>query len=289
MVVPVSRALTLAIAVALAAGAARADAPAPPIAADQLSTRSLGMAAMRGLASGTDAIWLNPGAIAARRRYAAELQYQLDQHNATGNASFYGVSVVDAQTSAVAGGVAYTRVDVPGAGGNRWNLALAGQVAKGLSIGVSGEYLILYGPEDVKTGNIHLGLLWELAEFFTVGLAGTNLIPTGHPDLSPTGAAVGVSIGTDRLFHVAGDWLVQWDATGARRNTWATGAEVLIGDLVPVRAGLTKDEWRGGQWWSAGAGVVTSSGVALDLAYRQAIRGDNNRVFAAGLKVFLFN
>lgn len=289
MVSTVSRALTLAIALALAAGAARADAPGPPIATDQLSTRSLAMGAMRGLAAGTDAIWLNPGAIAARRRYAAELQWQLDQHTADGNATFYGASVVDAQTSSMAGGFAYNRVDVPGASGNRWNLALAGQVAKGLFVGVSGEYLILYGPEDVKTGNVHAGLLWELADIVSIGLAGTNLIPTGHSNLEPTGAAAGIAVGNDKLFHVAADWLVQWDASGKKHNTWATGAEVLIGDLVPVRAGLTKDEWRGGQWWSAGAGVVTSSGVALDLAYRQAIHGDNNRVFAAGLKIFLFN
>ncbi len=289
MVLTVSRALTLAIALALAAGAARADAPGPPIAADQLSTRSLAMGAMRGLAAGTDAIWLNPGAIAARRRYAAELQWQLDQHNADGNASFYGASVVDAQTSSIAGGFAYTRVEVPGSTGTRWNLAVAGQVAKGLFVGVSGEYLILYGPEDVNTGNVHVGLLWELAEIVSIGLVGTNLIPTGHSNLEPTGAAAGIAVGNDKLFHVAADWLVQWDASGKKRNTWATGAEVLIGDLIPVRAGLTKDEWRGGQWWSAGAGVVTSSGVALDVAYRQAIHGDNNRVFAAGLKIFLFN
>ena len=289
MVVGVSRTSTLAIAFALAAGAARAETPGPPIAADQLSARSMAMAAMRGLAAGTDAIWLNPGAIAARRRYAAELQYQADQNSTTGDASFYGVSVVDAETSSVAGGFAYTRVDVPGSTGNRWNLALAGSVAKGLTVGVSGEYLILHGPEDVETGNVHVGLLWEVAEIVTVGLAGTNLVPTGHPSLSPTGAAAGIAVGSDRSFHVAGDWLIQWDANGAKKNTWAVGAEVLVADLVPLRAGLTRDEWRDGQWWSVGAGVVTSSGVAFDLAYRQAIGGGDSRLFAAGLKVFLFN
>ena len=54
-------------------------------------------------------------------------------------------------------------------------------------------------------------------------------------------------------------------------------------------AGWTRDEWRDGQGWSAGAGLVTSSGVALDLAYRQAIGGGSNRVLAAGIKLFLFN
>lgn len=285
----VPRVPTLAIALALAAGTARAGTPGPPIAADQLSARSLSMGAVRGLAAGTDAIWLNPGAMAARRRYAAEIQYQADQKSSAGDGSFWGVSVVDAETSSVAGGVAFTRVDVPGSVGNRWDLAVGGSLAKGLTVGVTGEYLTLHGPEEVKTGNAHVGLLWEVADLVTVGLAGTNLVPTGHPGLTPTGAAAGIAVGSDRLFHVAGDWLVQWDASGAKKNTWAVGAEVLVSDLVPLRVGLTRDEWRDGQWWSAGVGLVTSSGVAFDLAYRQAIRGGDSRVFAAGLKLFLFN
>jgi hypothetical protein len=285
----VRRASTLAIAFALAAGEARADPPGPPIAADQLSARSLAMAAMRGLASGTDAIWLNPGAIAARRRYAAEIQYQTDQNSNAGDGAIFGASVVDAETSSIAGGFAFTRVDVPGSVGNRWDLAVAGALGQGLTLGVTGEWLALDGTEKVRAANVHVGLLWEVSGFLALGLAGTNLVPTGHPQISPTGAAGGISVGTDRLFHVAGDWLVQWDSTGKMRNTWAAGAEVLLFDLVPLRAGWTRDEWRDGQWWSAGAGVVTSSGVALDLAYRQAIGGGSNRVLAAGLKLFLFN
>jgi hypothetical protein len=289
IVVDVRRVSRLAIAFALAAGAARAEPPAPPVAADLLSARSLAMAAMRGLASGTDAIWQNPGAIAARRRYAAEIQYQADQNSAAGDGAFYGVSVVDSETSSLAGGFAFTRVDVPGSVGNRWNLAAAAPLAQGFYLGVCGEYLTLGGVQRVQAGNVHVGILWEVSELIALGLAGTNLIPTGHDLVAPTGVAAGFSVGNDRLFHVAADWRGQWDPQGTMRNTWAAGAEVLLGDMVPLRVGWTRDEWRGGQWWSAGAGVVTSAGVALDLAYRQAIGGGDDRVLAAGLKIFLFN
>ncbi len=285
----VQRGSTLAIAFALAAGAARADPPGPPATTDALSARSLAMAAMVGLASGTDAIWRNPGAIAARRRYAAEIQYQADQNSAAGDGAFYGASVVDSETSNLAGGFAWTRVDVPGSVGSRWNLAAAAPLSKGFFLGVSGEYLTLNGAQRVQAGNVHVGLLWEVNEFFALGLAGTNLISTGHDLVAPTGVAAGFSVGNDRLFHVAADWRGQWDPAGAMRNTWAAGAEVLLGDMVPLRVGWTRDEWRGGQWWSAGAGVVTSAGVALDLAYRQAIGGGDSRVLAAGLKIFLLN
>lgn len=280
---------TLAIALALAAGAARADPPAPPSTTDVLSARSLGMAAMRGLAAGTDDIWLNPGAIAARRRYTAEIQYQTDQKSTTGDSAFYGASVVDSETGSLAGGFAWTRVDVPGSIGNRWNLALAAPLAKGFYLGASGEYLTLGGAQNVRAGNVHAGLLWEVMEYFTLGVAGTNLIHTGHDLIAPTGVAGGFSVGTDRLLHVAGDWRAQWDPAGTVRNTWAAGAEVLAGDMFPLRAGWTRDEWRGGQWWSAGAGLVTSSGVALDLAWRQSIGGGNQRVLAVGLKLFFLD
>ena len=280
---------TLAIAFALGAGAARAEPPGPPIAADLDSARSLAMAAMVGLASGTDAIWRNPGAIAARRRYAAEIQYQADQNSSAGDGAFYGASVVDAETSSLAGGFAWTHVDVPGSLGDRWNLAVAASLAQGFYLGVSGEYLTLHGAQPVETGNVHVGILWEVSEIVALGLAGTNLIPTGHDLVAPTGVAAGFSVGTDRLLHVAADWRIQWDPAGTRRNTWAAGAEVLLADMIPLRVGWTRDEWRGGQWWSAGAGIVTSTGLALDLAYRQAIGGGDSRMLAAGLKIFLFN
>jgi hypothetical protein len=66
------------------------------------------------------------------------------------------------------------------------------------------------------------------------------------------------------------------------------GAEALLGELVPVRAGWMKDETLGGSWWSVGAGLVTRSGVALDIAYRQSIDDPSARTIAAALKLFLF-
>ena len=277
---------TLALALALAAGTARADPPDPPTATELLSARTLAIGAARGLLLGNDGIWLNPAAMAARRRFAAEFQFQADQKSSTGNGTFYGLSAVDSETSSVAAGLAWTHVDLPASVGDRWNLGLATAIGKGVSLGVTGEYLVLYGAGRAKQGNVSAGLFWEASDFLTLGVAGTNLIPTGNEDLAPTGVGAGLAVGNDRLFHVTGDWGAKWDSSGKRFQTWAAGAEVLVADLIPLRAGWTRDEWRGGMWWSAGAGFVTSAGVALDVAYRQAIDGGNNRVLAAGLKVF---
>lgn len=281
------RVLTIALALVLAAGAASAAPPGPPSTTDVLSARSLALAAVRGAAIGNDAVWLNPAAMAARRRYSGEVYYAADRDGAAGSAGFYGVSVVDSETGPIAGGVAWTRIDFPGAVGNKWDLAAAGTVTKGLYLGVAGELLTLAGAERVRAGNVHAGLFWEPVEYLALGVAGTNLVPTGHEALAPTGVAAGLSVGSDRSYYAAADWRGQWDPLGKMRSTWAAGAELLVGDAFPVRVGWTRDEWRDGQWWSAGVGFVSAAGVAVDVSYRQAIGGGRNRVLAAGVKLFL--
>ena len=62
---------------------------------------------------------------------------------------------------------------------------------------------------------------------------------------------------------------------------------MLLGRLVPLRAGWMKDETLDTQWWSVGAGLVTRSGVALDVGYRQSIEDPSARTIAATLKLFL--
>jgi hypothetical protein len=49
-----------------------------------------------------------------------------------------------------------------------------------------------------------------------------------------------------------------------------------------------KDETLDGQWWSAGAGLISQGGVALDVGYRQSLDTPSARTIAATLKMFLF-
>jgi hypothetical protein len=57
---------------------------------------------------------------------------------------------------------------------------------------------------------------------------------------------------------------------------------------VPIRAGWSRDEVLGGRWWSAGVGLVSRSGVALDVGYRQSLDDASARTIAGTLKMFLF-
>jgi len=279
----------VALAIVLAPGAARAEPPGPPTLTDVVYARSLALSAFRAVVPGNDAIYFNPGGIAARHRFAAEIQGSLDRAEDVVDGQFLGVSVSDSASGPLAGVLAYERVSHFSYNGGLASLALGGTASKGLHVGLTVHYLKLTGPsaKQVQAATVSAGIFYEVNDIVNLGIAGYNLVPTNHDDLVPRGMAAGLSIGSDRKFLVASDWRAQWDAQGKVRNTYAAGAEALLGDLFPVRAGLLRDEWRKGQWWSAGVGLVTSTGVALDLSYQQAFGFPGYRMLAAGLKVFI--
>ncbi len=284
------RVLTFALAVVLVAPVASADVPEPLGAADILGARALALSAFHGVAPGNDALFFNPAGIAARRRYTLELQYLLDRMGDDTGAQFIGASVVDS-TNPLAGGFAWTRLASGLYIGNVFDLALAAPLGQGLFAGVSGKYLSLDGPagEEVRSAALDAGLFWTVSQMVTLSAAGYNLLSGSNRTVMPHGLGMGVAVGNDRTFNVAADWRADFDRKGKTTHAFAVGGEVLIGDLVPLRAGYLNDGILGGQWWSAGAGLVTARGVAFDISYRQAFEDSSRRTFAAGLKVFFAN
>jgi hypothetical protein len=160
-------------------------------------------------------------------------------------------------------------------------------VAERFWLGVGGKYYSLHGQPNVSAATMDAGLLWQVAELVSIGVAGYNLVPIGNEAVAPAGAGAGFAVGTDRSFQVTGDWRADFDRRGKQANRWAAGAEALLGNLVPLRAGWMKDEVLGTTWWSAGAGLVTGSGVALDVGYRQSFDDPSARTFAASIKLFV--
>jgi hypothetical protein len=238
---------------------------------------------------GNDAIYFNPGGISVRRRFAAELQGSVNREGGVTDGQFLGVSASDSASGPVAGVLAYEHVSQFSNNGGLVSLALGGTASRGLHVGFTVHYLKLDGPAGagVQAATVSAGIFYEVTDLVNLGIAGYNLVPTNHDDLVPTGMAAGLSVGSDRGLLVAADWRGQWDARGKVKNSWSAGVEALLGDLLPLRAGLLKDEWRKGQWWSAGVGLVSSSGVALDLSYQQAFGYPGYRTLAAGLKIFI--
>lgn len=278
-----------------AAGAAlAADSPLPGGLADLAGPRALALSASTGIAAGNEGIFVNPAAIGVRRRYAVESGLMVDRRGAETAGRFYGASVVDSISSPVAVGISYLRADEGLYTGNVWHGALTGPIGQDLHLGVSAKYLsvepdaALVGARSSDAVTVDAGLFWQASKLVSIGAAGYNLVSISNEAIAPMGAGVGVGVGSDSSFQLTADWRADFDRAGETTNRWAAGVELLLGRLVPIRAGWMKDETLDGQWWSAGAGLISQSGVALDVGYRQSLDDPNARTIAATLKVFLF-
>jgi len=274
--------------VLLAAGAAAAAEP--PLAGgipDVVGPRALALSASTGVAAGNEGLFVNPAAVAARRRYSVEAGIYVDRRGADTVGQLWGGSVVDSITSPVAGAVSWLRATEGAYTGNVWEGAFAGAIAAGLYLGVAAKYLSLDGPRNTSAATVDAGLFWQAAEYVSVGAAGYNLVSVANEAAAPMGAAAGVGIGNDRTFQLTADWRADFDRAAKTTNRFSAGAEMLLGQLVPVRAGWMKDETLGGSWWSIGVGLVTRSGVALDVGYRQSLDDPSARTIAGTMKLFL--
>jgi hypothetical protein len=276
------------VATALLLGTAAAAEPPPPGGIpDIVGPRTLGLSAAIGTASGNDGLYLNPGAIAARKRYSVEAGVLVDRRGATTADRFLGGSAVDS-TQAVTAGVSFQRAQRGIYTGNVVHGALAGAVMRGFMLGVGGKWLSVDGPRSISAATVDAGVLWQVSELLSVGGAGYNLVSVGNDAVAPMGAGAGIAVGSDRSLQVTGDWRTDFDRAGKTTNRHAAGVEVLLGNLVPVRAGWMNDETLDTRWWSVGVGLVTQSGVALDFGYRQSFDAPTARTIAATLKLFPF-
>ena len=278
----------LGIAVLCARAASASDAPLPAGLPDLVGPRSLALSASIGASASNEGIWVNPAAVGVHRRYSLETDLFVDRRGADTTARFWGASVVDAMSAPVAAGISYVHQDRGPNAGNAFDLVLAGSVARGLYLGVGGKYLSFHGANGVGAATMDAGALWRVADQVSLGLAGYNLVSIGEPAVAPKGWGAGVAVGSDRSIQVTADWRRDLDRATKATNTWAVGAEVLLGDFAPVRAGWMKDETLGDSWWSLGAGIVTSAGVSLDVGYRQSLDHPSARTLAAAVKVFVF-
>jgi hypothetical protein len=282
----------LVLSLAIRASAQSEEDPLPPPGGvpDIAGPRTLALSAGVGIAAGNDGIFVNPAAIAARRRYSVEAGGYIDRRGNENVAQLFGLSVVDSLTAPVTAGVSYLRAQGGEFEGNLFHTAFAGPIVERLYLGASLKWLSLRGAERVGAATADAGLFWQVADSLSVGAAGYNLIPIHHEQIAPMGFGAGLAIGNDRVLQLTGDWRVDLDRGGSGSlNRYAAGAEVLLARLVPLRAGWAYDEALRQQWWSVGIGLVTRNGVALDVGYRQGLDAPDARSIAASLKLFLFD
>lgn len=287
----------LAPALAAAACPEGVTAPCPSGVASLVGARSLGLSAFTGVASGNDGLFVNPAATAARRRYSVQSDYAVDRSGNRNLGRYLVASVVDALSSPVAASLAWVKpLDGPESG-NLFVGGLAGSLVERFYFGAQLRYYALHHDlggghtESVQAVTADAGFYWELADYLSLGASGFNLIPTGYEEVAPRTAGAGLAMGSDRSFKLTADWRVDFDSVRdeagkpVTTNVYAAGLEGLLGDLVPLRAGFTRDETLGGRWWSVGAGLITASGVAIDLGYQQSLDAPDVRRIAVSFKM----
>jgi hypothetical protein len=255
---------------------------------DLAGPRALALEGGVGVAQSNEGLYLNPAAAGARKRYSVEGLMLVDRRGGDTAAQLLGASVVDSLSSPVMGALSFVRAQKGDYTGNVWHVAFGGPVAQDLHLAASGKYFTVSGPSKVNAASVDAGLFWQVADVFSIGAAGYNLVSISNPAVAPMGAGVGVGVGNDRSFQVTVDWRADFDRAGKTTNRYGAGVEMLLWSLVPVRAGWAKDETLDTRWWSIGAGLVTTAGVALDVGYRQSLDDKTARTVGATLKIFLF-
>jgi hypothetical protein len=283
----------------LAGTAAAAETPPPMLVPDLTGPRLLSLQAGVGAATGTEALFINPAALAARRRYTVDTMFLTDRRpELTGDArqqDYFGGSVMDSSTTRLAAAFAYGRYLKGVETGTLMKLALAAPLARGLFAGLQGNYFDLHGVDRVASAfNLDAGLMYQVSTKVSIGASGYNLLHSDHNELEPQAFGLGVAVGSETSFQLIADWRIDLnrvenpDGSAKKTNRYSVGAEYLFDNSIPLRAGYQLDETSQPttKWWSAGLGWV-STRLALDLGYRQSVTDPTARTLAIALRVFV--
>jgi hypothetical protein len=155
-----------------------------------------------------------------------------------------------------------------------------------MHLGIQGRYLKLGGSEPINAISADAGLSWDVTSLVTLGVAGFNLIPTGHPTALPQSMGAGLAVGTDTFLRGMVDWRGVFLPGRQLANRYAAGVASLVGGALALRAGWTRDELLDTSWWSAGAGLISGDGFSIDFGYKQSIEATSAREMALSLRYY---
>jgi hypothetical protein len=249
---------------------------------DLMHARNFGMGgAYRSLGYGAEAVGGNPAAIALFKRYQVEASGAWDPTN---NFLFGEVAVADSASSELATGLSYHIITM-GDGETRRTvhvntLALAVAFGSVFAIGLSGRNHIITGYNETNSITMNAGIVVRPWEFLSLSVSGHNLIDNFNPDIQRyfTFAASGLIAGVfSPAFELKGDFNLP-----VARFSVGTGAEYILADNFPIRAGYSYDGPRDVHAISFGLGFFLE-GSGIDLAYRHEINGPG-RMLALTIK-----
>jgi len=293
---------------------------------DFVGVRALSMGeAYRAVASGNDAIYMNPAGLTLIPRYSPEMHYKF---NLAAEDHQFDLSVVDSKTSVVAAGIGYTlqgkeftrrttlqhtatvgaayafipQMFSGGLGvkyvnisdavvGNYLNalsadVGLLANLPGGVSLAAVGYNLIPINSSDVPL-SAAFAAAWDLGPLSGLIFGGSPAVGQYVPNAAgmPARVTPGNPMGPLSSFTLTADWYIDLFTFYGPQSRVSFGWEYLVLGMVPLRAGYLWDQASNDQLLSAGVGFIVPY-FGLDIAYQQSLTHTEERTFALSLKFF---
>jgi hypothetical protein len=252
----------------------------------------------------TTAVFVNPANLPLYKVYHLE---GLATFAPEARRQSYGGAIVDSSTSRLAGGLggAWSQMDPDGIKRQFTDvrLALAYPLGDRLSLGVTGRYLrvtqhVASGPlgaslasdgtsqEPIFNGfTFDAGGAVQVSENVRVALSGRNLTAPGT-GLAPLAVAGGIGYSSSTV-TVEADSLIDFTTFGSARARAMLGAELLVADRFPLRAGYRYDAGMKTHAASLGLGYIERK-FSVELGGRRDVVADHPAtLLTLGIRFFI--
>ena len=261
---------------------------------DSLGPREIAVGeAMRGGATGSSSIGLNPAGLPLNRELVFEGGYG---YRASDSASLVGVSACDS-TNVMPGCFFYEYAgSSPELGGMEMSrtthiagVALSKVIVPRVMLGATAKYFRynsdLTGEGKQSGFTFDAGATVRLTEMINFGVSGQNLVSTEDSEWFPR--AVGGGIHARPIPVLALSFDSRWKTAGGGPR-YGGGAELFLrgGSMgFPIRAGALHDNDLGATYVTAGLGVAHIK-WGLDIAARREVKGGDETLVLASMRFF---
>ncbi len=260
--------------------------------------RPMGMAsAFTASASGNGALYHNPAGVGTIFMYSVEGSYQLSPDGF----NTLNASIVDSKLNPkLAAGAAYSYEfnsdEDNNFTGHDARVALASPVVpERLVLGVGGRYLsFTQGKEDLLSGfTLDVGATLRIADGFFMGVSGNNLIdPCQGNDAdcpavaAPRSVGGGLAFGSSIGFLISADVRADFSPDDDVRMIYAGGAEILLAQVLALRAGYQYRDLEKENVLGVGGGIKTDA-VGIDVGYQRRFEAKED-ILNIALQLYFF-
>lgn len=252
-----------------------------------VKARGLG-GAYRALALSNDIIFYNPAALLKHRLLGIDAFYHIMFHK---DEHIWGLSLIDAKTSALALGLAYKahiNYDYKHNTAHDMKAALSFYlVPKLLSLGTSLDYTYASRAEQEHNFNMDIAILFESP--LALALVIDHILKSKGLE-KPMSMALALALEMDKISNIPLALALDWQMGDIKsdhdlQHSIALGGEYLLLPIMPLRLGFNAKPKAKDYFLSLGAGFMAYN-ARLDGVYEQHLLAGKNRSLGLSLALF---